>query len=94
MAGLYKAEVAWSRGAATFLKSQYSREHEWRFEGGVVAPASAAPDSLPRGVVNGRASIDPEQALVASISSCHMLFALAFFSKDGDRKSTRLNSSH
>ena len=80
---LYTAEIVWQRGDAPFLMSHYARMHEWRFDGGLAVPASAAPDSLPPGVVNESASVDPEQALVAAISSCHMLFALAFFSKAG-----------
>lgn len=80
---LYRAEIVWERRGAEFLMSRYSRTHEQRFEGGVVVPASAAPASLPPGIVNEHASVDPEQALVAAVSSCHMLFALAFFSKAG-----------
>ena len=79
----YRAQIVWTRRDASFLKSRYSREHELRFGDGLVVPASAAPASLPPGIVNTRASVDPEQALVAAVSSCHMLFALAFFSKAG-----------
>jgi organic hydroperoxide reductase OsmC/OhrA len=84
MAGaLYKAEVVWERRGAEFVGSRYSRTHELRFEGGVTVPGSAAPTSLPPGIVNEHPCVDPEQALVAALSGCHMLFALAFFSKAG-----------
>src|SRR5260221_2608374 len=69
-----------SRG--DFLKGTYSREHTWIFDGGVVVPASPAPTSVP--VPYSKASnVDPEEAYVASISSCHMLTFLFLASKRG-----------
>ena len=79
----YTATVRWSRsGEGDFAKGQYSRAHEWAFDGGHVRKASAsahvvpAPWSDPEGV-------DPEEAFVASLSSCHMLFFLDFARRDG-----------
>lgn len=68
----YKATISWHRQSADFKYETYNRAHEWRFEGGVVVPATAAPAY--RGEPN---RVDPEAALVASLSSCHMLTFLA-----------------
>lgn len=66
----YSAEVAWTRGEVA-PGEDYSRSHVWRFDGGVEVPASSAPD------LHGDPScVDPEEAFVASISSCHMLWFL------------------
>ena len=66
----YSAEVAWNRGEVA-PGEDYSRSHGWRFDGGVEVPASSAPD------LHGDPScVDPEEAFVASISSCHMLWFL------------------
>jgi organic hydroperoxide reductase OsmC/OhrA len=79
----YTATVRWSlQGADDFAKGQYSRAHEWAFDGGAVVPASASPDNVPPGTAD-EAGIDPEEAFVASISSCHMLFFLDFARRDG-----------
>jgi organic hydroperoxide reductase OsmC/OhrA len=79
----YTATVRWSRdGADDFAKGQYSRAHQWAFDGGAIVPASASPH-----VVGTRwsdeAGIDPEEAFIASLSSCHMLFFLDFARRDG-----------
>jgi len=72
----YSAEVAWNRGEVA-PGEDYSRSHVWRFDGGVEVPASSAPD------LHGDPScVDPEEAFVASISSCHMLW---FLHLAGDR---------
>lgn len=85
MAHRYTAEVAWNReAAANFTDNRYSRAHEWRFDGGVTVPASSAPSSV-RVPYSRADAVDPEEALVASVSSCHMLFFLAFAAKDGFR---------
>ena len=63
-----------------FHKGRYSREHTWSFDGGVVVPASPAPSSVPVPYSNP-ASVDPEEAFVASIASCHMLTFLFLVSK-------------
>jgi len=72
------ADISWSRGSSGFGYEQYSRDHTWRFDGGVELVASASP--LFRG--NPKA-VDPEEALVAAVSSCHMLTFLAIASRKG-----------
>jgi organic hydroperoxide reductase OsmC/OhrA len=73
MAHEYLATVKWTRGdGEKFIDNRYSRGHSWKFDGGVEVPASSAPSSvrLPFSVAE---AVDPEEALVASASSCHML---------------------
>lgn len=74
MAGhLYRATVIWQREAgADFLKGRYSRGHVWRFDGGIEVKASASPLIVPKPFAPEDA-VDPEEAFVASLSSCHML---------------------
>ncbi|MDB6111710.1 MAG: peroxiredoxin, partial [Pedosphaera sp.] len=64
--------ISWKRTGPDFLKGKYSREHTWTFDGGLVVPASPAPSVVPAPWSNP-ANVDPEEAFVASISSCHML---------------------
>jgi len=64
--------VDWRRGEADFLGGKYSREHTWSFDGGLTVPASPSPVNVPAPYSNP-AHIDPEEAFVAAISSCHML---------------------
>ncbi len=79
----YTATIRWSRdGAAGFAKGQYSRAHEWAFDGGHVMPASASPHIVPA-PWSDLAGVDPEEAFVASLSSCHMLFFLDFARRAG-----------
>ena len=78
----YHATVRWSRGNDGFVKQQYSRGHTWHFDEGVTVPASASPHAVPPPRSNA-AAVDPEEALVAAVSSCHMLFALSYLSKHG-----------
>ena len=68
----HSAQIAWSRDGAEFRYESYPREHRWRFDGGVEVPASASPQYL-----GGENAVDPEEALVASIASCHMLTFLS-----------------
>ena len=71
--GEYRATIEW-RGAATaedFMKRRYTREHTWAFDGGVTVPASSSPSVVPAPWSNP-ANVDPEEAYVAAISSCHM----------------------
>jgi organic hydroperoxide reductase OsmC/OhrA len=78
----YHATVEWQRQGAVFVDNRYSRGHVWRLDGGVEVPASSAPSSvpLPHSIA---AAVDPEEALVAAVSSCHMLFFLSFAAKQG-----------
>ena len=79
----YPATVHWSRnGAEGFAKGQYSRAHEWAFDGGAVVPASASPHVVPL-PWSDEAGVDPEEAFIASLSSCHMLFFLDFARRGG-----------
>jgi len=78
----YKATIKWQRTSPDFLKGKYSREHTWSFDGGVTVPASASPAVVPAPWSNP-AGVDPEEAFVASISSCHMLTFLHLASKAG-----------
>jgi organic hydroperoxide reductase OsmC/OhrA len=79
----YKATVHWARsGDAAFTDNRYSRAHTWSFDGGIEVPASSAPSSvrLPYSVAD---AVDPEEALVAAASSCHMLTFLFIAAKAG-----------
>jgi organic hydroperoxide reductase OsmC/OhrA len=79
----YTATVNWTRPAgAPFKDNKYSRAHEWRFDGGAVVPASSSPQVVPLPLSNANA-VDPEEAFVASLSSCHMLFFLFYAAKAG-----------
>jgi len=74
----YSATIRWSRDpSANFTKGQYSRAHEWSFDGGLNLPASPSPHIVPApwSDPNG---VDPEEAFVASLSSCHMLFFIDY----------------
>jgi organic hydroperoxide reductase OsmC/OhrA len=78
----YKATIKWQRTSSDFLKGRYSREHTWTFDGGVTVPASVSPSVVPVPFSNP-AYVDPEEAFVAAISSCHMLTFLHLASKQG-----------
>ena len=78
----YDATIEWTRGDQAFVDNKYSRAHVWRFDGGAVVPGSSAPASVPLPWSDASA-VDPEEAMVASLSSCHMLWFLAFAAKAG-----------
>ena len=79
---IYTAKIKWrSDSQETFTKNRYSRGHEWEFDGGVTVAASSSPQVVPRFSVE--AAVDPEEALVASASSCHMLTFLWLAAKAG-----------
>jgi organic hydroperoxide reductase OsmC/OhrA len=78
----YKATINWKRSDSDFLKGRYSREHTWSFDGGVTVPASASPSVVPTPFSNP-ANVDPEEAFVASIASCHMLTFVYLAGKQG-----------
>jgi organic hydroperoxide reductase OsmC/OhrA len=83
MAHEYRATVSWTREAeAKFTDQRYSRGHSWAFDGGITVPASSSPLSvrLPFSVAE---AVDPEEALVAALSSCHMLTFLYVAAKQG-----------
>jgi organic hydroperoxide reductase OsmC/OhrA len=76
----YTAEVLWLRGEQPFLDNRYSRRHALRFDGGVEVPGSSSPHVVPV-PMSDAAAVDPEEAFVASLSSCHMLWFLAIAAK-------------
>jgi len=79
----YTATIRWTRDPSTdFAKGQYSRAHEWAFDGGAVVPASPSPHVVPA-PWSDQAGVDPEEAFVASLSSCHMLFFVDYARRDG-----------
>ena len=76
------ATVAWQRDGQDFAGQRYSRGHEWQFDGGLTVAASSSPLSVPL-PMSVAANIDPEEALVAATSSCHMLFFLSLAAQRG-----------
>ena len=79
----YTAKIAWKNDAPEmFAKNQYTRGHTWEFDGGVTVPASSSPH-VGRVPFSVEAAVDPEEALVASVSSCHMLSFLWIAAKAG-----------
>ena len=76
----YLAQVSWQRAGQDFLSNKYSRGHRWTFDGGVEVAASASPHIVPL-PWSVEANVDPEEAFVASLSSCHMLFFLSIAAK-------------
>ncbi|QRG08344.1 OsmC family protein [Xanthobacter dioxanivorans] len=83
MAHDYQATIRWARGEAAFTDGRYSRGHVWAFDG-IEVPGSSAPSSV-RVPLSREDAVDPEEALVASAASCHMLFALDFARRAGFR---------
>jgi len=83
MAHEYKATVSWKRpDGEAFTDLKFSRGHQWSFDGGVTVPGSSSPLSVK--VPYSRAdAVDPEEALVAALSSCHMLTFLYFAARGG-----------
>jgi len=83
MSHKYEAKVTWARQSAEkFVDNRYSRAHEWAFDGGVTVRASSSPSVVPV-PLSATDAVDPEEALVASASSCHMLYFLFFAAKRG-----------
>ena len=83
MAHEYKATVSWKRpDGEAFTDLKFSRGHQWSFDGGVTVPGSSSPLSVK--VPYSRAdAVDPEEALVAALSSCHKLTFLYFAARGG-----------
>jgi organic hydroperoxide reductase OsmC/OhrA len=82
MAHQYRATVQWKRDGSAFTDQRYSRGHSWSFDGGITVPASSSPLSvrLPYSVAE---AVDPEEAFVAALASCHMLTFLYVAAKQG-----------
>src|SRR3954469_8769301 len=83
MSHKYEARVTWSRqNTEKFVDNKYSRAHQWAFDGGITVRASSSPSVVPL-PLSAADAVDPEEALVASASSCHMLYFLFFAAKRG-----------
>ncbi len=76
------AFIEWNRNGSVFVDNRYSRAHQWRFDGGVAVPASSSPHVV-RAPLSDPANVDPEEAFVAAVSSCHMLWFLSIAAKAG-----------
>lgn len=84
MAHHYTAETIWHRGEQPFTDDRYSREHILRFDGGLEVPGSSSPHVVPL-PFSVEAAVDPEEAFVSALSSCHMLWFLSIAAKRGYR---------
>ena len=80
----HTATITWTRGSDNFLDQRYHRAHTWQFDGGAVVPASSSPHVVPL-PYSDPAAVDPEEAYVAALSSCHMLWFMDFASRAGFR---------
>ena len=72
----FDANIIWQRDGQPFTDNRYSRAHTWLFDGGARVCASSSPLSVPL-PMSDPAAVDPEEAFVAAVSSCHMLFFLS-----------------
>lgn len=77
----YVATIEWETDGS-FTDGRYSRAHRWRFDGGAVVAASSSPHVVPL-PLSDPAGVDPEEALIASVSSCHMLWFLSLAQQAG-----------
>jgi organic hydroperoxide reductase OsmC/OhrA len=80
----YCAEISWARGEADFLDNAYSRRHRIRFDGGIEIDGSSSPSIVPL-PLSAEDAVDPEEAFVASLASCHMLWFLSIAAARGFR---------
>lgn len=78
----HTATISWRRDGAPFTDRKYSRAHRWKFDGGLEVPGSSSPHSV-RVPMSDPAAVDPEEAFVAALSSCHMLWFLAIAAARG-----------
>lgn len=78
----YSADILWQRGEQDFASGRYSRRHLLRFDGGTEVPGSSSPHVVPL-PWSDPAAVDPEEAFVASLSSCHMLWFLSIAARHG-----------
>jgi len=78
----YTVRVHWQRQGPSFTDHHYSRRHQWHFDGGAVVPGSSSPHVVPL-PYSDPAGVDPEEAFVASLSSCHMLWFLDLAARAG-----------
>jgi len=78
----HKASIHWQFDGGDFRKGRYSRAHTWRFDGGLEVPASPSPHVVPAPWSEAGA-VDPEEAFVASLASCHMMTFLFLAARAG-----------
>jgi organic hydroperoxide reductase OsmC/OhrA len=79
----YSVKIEWNRNdGEAFTDNRYSRAHRWLFDGGVEVPGSSSPHVVPP-PFSSEAAVDPEEAFVASLSSCHMLWFLSIAAERG-----------
>ena len=78
----YSATILWQRNGAAFTDQRYSRAHVMKFDGGAEVAGSSSPHTVPL-PYSDAAAVDPEEAFVASLSSCHMLWFLHLAAKAG-----------
>jgi len=76
----YSATISWQRGEQRFTDNKFGRRHVWQFDGGIEVPGSSSPHVVPVPLSDEHA-VDPEEAFVASLSSCHMLWFLSIAAK-------------
>ena len=80
----HTATITWTRGSDDFLDRRYHRAHTWQFDGGAVVAGSSSPHVVPL-PYSDAAAVDPEEAYVAALSSCHMLWFLDIACRAGWR---------
>jgi organic hydroperoxide reductase OsmC/OhrA len=78
----HRASIRWRYNGGEFRKGRYSRAHTWTFDGGLIVPASPSPGVVPA-PWSEPGNVDPEEAFVAAIASCHMLTFLHLASREG-----------
>lgn len=79
---MIRATIRWEDSGGAFNRQRYSRAHTWSFDGGAEIAASSSPDIVPVPMSDASA-VDPEEALIASVASCHMLWFLSLAAKEG-----------
>jgi organic hydroperoxide reductase OsmC/OhrA len=78
----YQVTVSWQKKSdEAFVDNHYSRVHTWKFDGGIEVAASSSPHVVPL-PMSSEAAVDPEEAFIASISSCHMLWFLSIAAEE------------
>lgn len=82
MVSQHTATIEWQRGSAAFTDNRYSRGHRWTFDGGLSVAVSSSPHVVPL-PMSDPAAVDPEEAFVAALSSCHMLWFLSIAARKG-----------
>lgn len=89
---IYTAQVLWNRGDQPFIDNRYSRRHLMKFDGGLEVPGSSSPHVV-RVPFSDPSALDPEEAFVASLSSCHMLWFLGIAAERKFRVDTYVDNA-